>query len=254
MNAKHCVTLTLLLTLICGKFAIGSMIAREPFSIHMKRTEIILIGTLTNKQYAHNEVTNGFITHFTFDVKKTIEGEPNIDEDTLIFCIPGGEGVDPETGEEIAHWSSMGAQYAHLEVGETLILFLEYNKHIAKWMPQRNGLYPVHCWTIKKKKVEERREEYFVYFYSNAIDERLKHHFLGVPLPLFVRFIEVARNSPDTADPVTRIIGDAIMAGIQRNIIPDTPEANRISATIFNRIKQVVAAFEDAQPRKENKR
>lgn len=83
------------------------------------------------------------------------------------------------------------------------------------------------CWTVKKKKVDG-KEEYLVYFYSNAIDNRLKHHFLGIPLELFMGFVEVSRNSIDTIDPVTIIVGEAIMDGIMRNIVADNPEANRV--------------------------
>lgn len=250
MNAKRFAPLTLLLTLICGDIAIGISVP-EPLSVHMTRTEMIVIGTMTDREYAHNPATNGFITHLTFNVHKTIEGEPNIDADTLIFCIPGGEGVNPKDGKRYIHHNTMGQAYAHFEIGDTLILFMHYNEHIARWMPQRNGLYPVQAWTVEKKKVDG-REEYTVYPYSNSIDDKLKHHFLGVPLELFIRFVEVLRQSPDTADPVTKIIGDAIMEGLEKNIERDTPEANRINANVLNRIKQAVVSFEATQPRREN--
>ncbi len=238
MNAKRFAPLTLLSTLllVCSQFAMGSSSVMEPFSVEMKRAELIFIGTLVDKQYAHNEVTNGFVTDFTLNVEKLIEGEPNIDDDTVIFCIPGGEGVDPRNGKRRRHWSSMGAEFAHLEIGERLILFLQYNTYIAKWMPRRDGLYPVHSWTVKKKKIDG-RDEYLVHFWSNSINERLKHHFLGIPLPLFTELIDAARNHPDTIDPLMDYIAEEMTGGLERGVIPDTREAEVIQQAVIKRIR-----------------
>lgn len=250
MNTKCFVKLILILTLpiVLGKFAMGSSTMREPFSTHMKRAELIFIGTLVDKQYAKNEASIGFVTDLTFKVDKLIEGTPNIDKDTVIFCIPGGEGTDPKTGKHLNHWSSMGQEFAHLEVGDNVILFMQYNTHIAKWMPRRGGLYPVHSWTVKTKKVDG-KEEYFVYFWSNSVEDKVKHHFLGIPLPLVIRFVEAARSHPDTIDPVTDIMAETMMTGITGGVSPNTPAAERITASVIGQIKQVLAELEPVQPK-----
>ena len=250
MNARCLVTLITLL-LIFGQLALSSSLM-EPLSTQMKRAEMIFIGTLVSKQYAANEASIGCITDFTVDVDKLIEGEPNIDENTVIFCIPGGECNDSVTGEPIIHDNTMGAEYAHLEVGEQLILFMQYNEHIAKWMPHREGFYPVHIWHVKKEKVDG-KEEYLVYFWSNFKDDRFKHHFLGIPLPLFLEFIEALREHPDETDPVADIIAEAIMEGFSREIRPDTPEAERIRQTVIGNMKKVLEALNTAQPEGEIK-
>ena len=242
MNAKHFTSLTLVsaILLTYSQFAMGSGSVKEPFSTEMKRVELIFIGTIIGKQYAHNEVTNGFVTDFTFNVDKLIEGEPNINDNTVIFCIPGGEGVDPQTGKRRKHWNSMGEEFSHLEIGERLILFLQYSEHIAQWTPRRDGLYPVHSWTVNKKKIDG-RDEFIVYFWSNSRNERLKHHFLGIPLSLFVELIDAARNHPDVIDPLMDIIGDIMSLGIERGIRPDTREADIIQQDVVKRIKLTLA-------------
>ena len=250
MNARCLVALTILL-LVFGQSALGSTLM-EPFSMQMKRAEMIFIGTLVEKQYAANEVSIGCVTDFTFDVDKLIEGEPNIDKDTVIFCIPGGECNDSVTGEPIIHDNTMGDEYAHLEVGEQLILLMQYNKHIAKWMPRRDGFYPVQIWHVKKKKVDG-KEELLVYFWSNFKDDRLKHHFLGIPLALFLEFVEASREHPDEIDPVSNIIAEAIMDGFSRQIRPDTPEAERIRQSVIDSMKRVLEALNTAEPEEEKK-
>lgn len=244
MNIKRFVTPILILASlsICVKFALGSTTVGEPFSTNMKRAELIFIGTLVDKQYAPNDVSIGFVTDLTFNVNKLIEGTPNIDNDTVIFCIPGGQGIDPTTGQTVEHWSSMGDHFAHLEVGDQVILFMETNEHIAKWMPRRGGLYPVsddHCWTVKKKKVDG-NDTYLVYFRSNSIEERLKHHFLGIPLPLFIRFVEAARNHPETIDAATNVIHEALIRGLEGGIRPDTRQADAIQQEVVKQINQVL--------------
>ena len=255
MKVKCFVTLTLLfiLPLVYTMFAIGGGIIQEPFSTYMKRAELIFIGTLTNKQHFHNEATNGSVTDLTFDVDKLVEGKPNIDKDTVTFCIPGGEGIHPATGEYVEHWSSMGQEHAHLEVGDQVIMFLESNSHIAKWMPRHGGLHPLSgshgCWFVKTRKIDDKLE-HIIYLWADT-KERLKHHFLGLPLPLFTKLIEAARDYSDTIDPLSDDIFDTMLKGEERGIKPGSKEADAIEQEVIKQINQVLDEL--PQPKKEIK-
>ena len=61
MNAKRFVTLTLLLILstVCVRFTMGSSVIVEPFSTHIKRAELIFIGTLVEKHIFLSNVASG---------------------------------------------------------------------------------------------------------------------------------------------------------------------------------------------------
>lgn len=243
MNAKRFVTLLLLpsLLFVCVMFAMGGNIM-EPFSTHMKRAELVFIGTLVDRQYVYNEVTNGFVTDLTFDVDHLIEGSPNVDKDTVVFCIPGGEGINPETGDHVHHWSSMGQGFAKLEVGDNVLMLLKYNTHIAKWMPRHEGLYPVSeghgCWFVKSKKVNE-KTEYTVFIWASAKD-RLDKPYLGMPLPLFVRLMNAARKHPERINAVADVTNDATMEGLRGAVIPNTPAADRIHEPAIDHVMRVL--------------
>ena len=164
MNAKRIAILTLALSLICGQTAIGSSWVKEPFSAYMKRAELVFVGTLVKKQNAHNPATNGWVHDLTFNVDKLIEGTPNIDKDTITFCLRG----------RIPHWSVTGG-FNHVEIGDTLLLLLQQNESIAKWMPRYKGLAAAGPGTFtvllaKAKKVNS-KTEYTVYMWNIDVEE-----------------------------------------------------------------------------------
>lgn len=254
MNAQRFVTLTLIFTLplVWVTLAIGGGVIQEPFSVYMKRAELIFIGTLTDKQHFHNEVTNGFVTDLTFDIDKLILGNPK-NKDTITFCIPGGEGIHPKTGEHVEHRTSMGQEHAHLEVGDQVIMFLEFNSHIAKWMPRHGGLHPLSgnhgCWFIKTREIGDKLE-YIIYPWTDT-KERLTVRFLGLSLPLFTKLIEAARDHPDTIDPLSDLIFEAMLKGEKRGIKPDSKEAEVVEQEVVKQIEQVLDELEatNAQPK-----
>ena len=135
----YVVLLAVVCMLICHS-AIEAMEIYQPFSKHMKKAELVFIGTLTGTEYGTNG-SRGLLTDLTFRVDKLIKGEPNIDEDTVKFCIPGGIARDAETGELITHQNTLGDAFAHLEVGSTFILMLRYNAAIATWMLSVMGCF-----------------------------------------------------------------------------------------------------------------
>ena len=237
---RFAVSLMIVFSLYCIRFAFSEL--SQPFSKHVEKAELILIGTLADKQFARNNVTNKYLTDLTFHVEEMIAGTPNIDENTLTFCIPGGKGVDPLTGDKIDHWSSMGQSFSHLNVGDTVFLLLRYNPFIAEWMPRRNGLYPVSnshgCWFVRSKEVDG-ETEYRVHIWAGN-SERLKDHFLGIKLPVFVEFLEAAKTYPDEINDLADFIDQKIIEGRERRLAPDTRLANAIELTVEERIKTVL--------------
>ena len=182
---KYCVVLLAVVCMLICHSAIEAMEIYQPFSKHMKKAELVFIGTLTGTEYGTNG-TRGLLTDLTFRVDKLIKGEPNIGDDTVKFCIPGGIAKDPKTGELITHGSTMGAAFAGLEVDSTFILMLKENEAIASWMPKRNGLYPVSpshgVWSVTTRKVKG-VPDYYVHMWARG-SERLKTHFLAIPLEI----------------------------------------------------------------------
>ncbi|MCZ6681412.1 MAG: hypothetical protein O7E52_29710 [Candidatus Poribacteria bacterium] len=253
---KQIVLAVSLVLLVFGGFSIGAEI-RNPFSVHMKRAELIFIGTLVNRQYVPDEASPGnFFTDLTFHVDGLIEGTPNIDEKTVTFSIPGGEGIVPSTGKYGRHWSSMGQTFAKLEKGDNVLMLLRENPAIATWMPRYNGLYPISeshgCWFVKAKK-ENEKVEYTVFMWASSKD-RLKQPFLGLPLPLVVRFINTARKHPEQIDPLTDIIADAIVDAISDGLPPDGPDVLRIHRPLIARIQRVLDELEAADAQAEVER
>ena len=209
MSAKRFAILTLPLTLlfVCGNLAVGSSIVTEPFSAYMKRAELVFIGTLVKRQYVHNPVTNGYVTDLTFNVDKLIEGIPNIDKDTVTFCIPGGKN----------HWNTMGQEFVTLEIGDSLLMLMRENTSIATWMPRYKGLYPVsstYSGLIAEAKKVNNKIEYTVYMWSIDKDESkegfIKKPVFGMPLSLYVRLMRAARKHPEHIDPLVDMMFDAI--------------------------------------------
>lgn len=235
MNAKRFITLTLILTLLlCVKFAMGASYIVEPFSAHMKRAELIFIGTLVEKEIIHEGAT-GLHTDLTFRVDELIEGVPNIDNDTVKFRVPGR--VDRSGA------SSPGQTYRNLEVGETLMMLMHVNEHRAV---RYGWLYPISpnhgSWFVTPKKVND-ETEYTVYIWATD-KATLKRHYLGLPLPLMVRFIDAARKHPETMDPVADVIGYALSKGSDGAIKPDTPETAQIRKGIITYIKIALEGLE----------
>ena len=238
LSMTFCVVL---LAVVCMLICHSAMAASEifqPFSKHMKRAELVFIGTLTGTEYGTNG-TRGFLTDLTFRVDRLIKGEPNIDEDTVKFCIPGGIGLDPVSGEEIRHWSTMGEAFANLEVDSTFILMLRENEAIASWMPRRNGLYPVSpshgVWSVTTKKVNG-VPDYYVHMWVTG-SERLKTHFLAIPLETFVELLDASITYGDGVDPIADLIDDAATKGELRGIRPDSDEAAAVQAEVTKQIK-----------------
>ena len=238
MNAKRFVTLTLLLILstVCVRFTMGSSVIVEPFSAHIKRAELIFIGTLVDKHIFLSNVASGsFETDLTFHVDKRIEGTPNIDKDTVKFSLPTGH----------RNRNSMAQGLRNLEVGDTLMMLMRFNPYIA---PRYKGLYTASIgsyWFVKTKKVNK-KTEYTVYIWANT-KERLKQLFLELPLSLVVRLIKSARKHPKRIDRVTDIMSDAIMEGISRGVKPDTREAQRIHQRVITFVERALDILDDKE-------
>lgn len=229
-------TLALALLLSCSRLAVGLSV-REPFSAHMKRAELIFIGTVTKKEYVRITETGRVETDLTFDVKQLIMGTPNIDKDTVKFSAPGG----------LNHWSSMGQGLRRLEVGDTVMMLLMYNWHIAQWMRRYEGLYVVSgghgCWFVKSKKVDN-KTEYTVYIWVNTKDILERYPYVGFPLPLCVNVIKAARKYPQRIDPLMEIMSAEFMEAISDGVKPDTPEAHSIHEPIIANFEQLIDELE----------
>ena len=230
------VLLAVVCMLICHSAMAGEVY--QPFSKHMQKAELVFIGTLTGREYDTNG-DYGLLTDLTFRVDKLIKGEPNIDEDTVKFCIPGGIVRDAETGELLTHRSTMGDPFVGLEMDSTFILMLRENEAIASWMPRRNGLFPISpshgVWSVTTKKVK-RVPDYYVHMWATG-SERLKKHFLGIPLELFVELLDASTIYGDKVDPIADLIDEAAMKGELRGIRPDSDQAAAIQAKITKQIK-----------------
>lgn len=238
MKTNILVTLALLLAVCMVSSAMAAMEIYQPFSEHMKKVELVFIGTLTGKASDTNG-SRGLLTDLTFRVDKLIKGEPNIDEDTVTFCIPGGIAWDAETGEQITHESTMADPFAGLEEDSTFIVLLRYNAAIASWMPKRNGLFPISLshgvWSVTTKKVKG-VPNYYVHMWTTG-SERLKTHFLGIPLESFVALLEASKVYGDKVDPIADLIDDAAKKGELRGIRPDSDEAEAIQTKVTKQIK-----------------
>ena len=235
------VLLAVVFMLLCHH-AIGAMEIYQPFSKHIKKAELVFIGTLTGTEYGTNG-NRGLLTDLTFRVDKLIKGEPNIDEDTVKFCIPGGIAKDAETGELIKHSSTMGDAFAGLEVGSTFILMLKQNEAIATWLPKRDGLFPISpshgVWSVTTKKVNG-VPDYYVHMWATG-SERLKTHFLAIPLELFVALLDASTIYGDRVDAIADLIDDAATKGERRGIRPDSDEASAVQAKVTKQIKNELA-------------
>lgn len=238
LSMRCCVVLlTVAFMLLCHS-AIEAMEIYEPFSKHMKKAELVFIGTLTGTEYGTNG-NRGLLTDLTFRVDKLIKGEPNIDADTVKFCIPGGIARDAETGELITHQNTLGDAFVHLEVDSTFILILRYNAAIASWMPKRDGLFPISpshgVWSVTTKKVNG-VPDYYVHMWATG-SERLKTHFLHIPLALFVELLDASTIYGDRVDAIADLIDDVAKKGELRGIRPDSDEAAAVQAKVTKQIK-----------------
>ena len=228
-NKRRMVTLTLILTFsfVCVTGAMGALMIREPFSARVKKAELIFVGTVVEKDIIH-EGTTGLQTDLTFHVDKLIEGEPNIDAETVKFRVPG-------------QFDELGRGYLELEVGDTLLMLMHVNKRVAIGY---GGLYPISnsCWFVKSKEVDA-ETEYTVYIWASRKAE-LDRHFIGMPLPLMMRFIDAARKHPESIDPITDVVGNALMKSYEGIEGIDTPEAARIRHGILT---YIALALEDLE-------
>ena len=237
LSMRYCVVLLAVVCMLICHNAMAASESSQPFSKHMKKAELVFIGTLTGTEYGTNG-TRGLLTDLTFRVDKLIKGEPNINADTVTFCIPGGIAKDAKTGKLIRHESTMGDAFANLEVDSTFILMLRENEAIASWMPKRDGLYPVSpshgVWSVTTKKVKG-VPNYYVHMWATG-SERLKTHFLAIPLESFVELLEASKIYGDKVDPIVALISDAIVKGELRGILPDSDEATAVQAEVTKQI------------------
>ena len=235
---RYCVVLLAVLFMWICHSAMAAGEAAQPFSEHMQKAELVFIGTLTGTEYGTNG-TRGFLTDLTFRVDKLIKGEPNIDADTVKFCIPGGIAKDAKTGELIRHGSTMGDAFAGLEVDSTFILMLRENEAIASWMPKRDGLFPISrshgVWSVTSKKTKS-GTDYFVHMWTLG-SERLKQHFLAIPLETFVELMEASKIYGGKVDPIADLIRDAAQTGELRGVRPDSDAAAAVQAAVTKQIR-----------------
>lgn len=231
---RYLIVVACLLSLLLGVgFAQGATYIRESFSTMMKRVELIFIGTVVEKEIIR-EGTTGLHTDLTLHVDQLIEGTPNIDNNTVKFRVPGQvDHSSPGTPEQT---------YRQLEVGDTLMMLMNVNKYVAI---RYGWLYPVSSWFVKSEKVEK-ETEYTVYIWANT-KETLERHYLGLPLPLMVRFIDAARKHPEIIDPVTDVLEYGLVMGTHGGIPPDSPKAERIRQGIITYIEIVLDALETAE-------
>ena len=238
LSMRYCVVLLAVVCMLICHSAMASAEIYQPFSKHIKKAELVFIGTLTGTEYGTNG-TRGLLTDLTFRVDKLIKGEPNIDEDTVAFCFPGGIARDAETGKLITHENTMGDPYTHLEMDGTFIVMLRYNAAIATWMPKRDGLFPISpshgVWSVTTKKVNG-VPDYYVHMWATG-SERLKTHFLGIPLESFVELLDASTIYGDRVDPIAALIDDAAQKGKLRGIRPDSDEAAAVQAKVTKQIK-----------------
>ena len=243
---RYCVVLLAVVFMLLCHSAIGAMEIYQPFSEHMKKAELVFIGTLTGRAYDTNG-SRGLLTDLTFRVDKLIKGEPNIDEDTVTFCIPGGIAWDAETGEQITHESTMADPFADLEEDSTFIVLLRYNAAIATWMPKRNGLFPISSshgvWSVTTKKVKG-VPNYYVHMWTTG-SERLKTHFLGIPLESFVELLDASKVYGDKVDPIADLIDAAAKKGELRGVRPDSDEAAAVQAEVTKQIRIELAKLKN---------
>ena len=243
---RYCVVLLAVVCMLICHSAMAASEIYQPFSKHMKKAELVFIGTLINTEYGTNG-TRGLLADLTFRVDKLIKGEPNIDEDTVAFCIPGGIAKDAKTGELIRHGSTMGDAFAGLEVDSTFILMLRENEAIASWMPKRDGLYPVSpshgVWSVTTKKVKG-VPDYYVHMWATG-SERLKTHFLAIPLESFVELLEASKVYGDKVDTIADLIDAAAMKGELRGIRPDSDEAAAVQAEVTKQIRIELAKLKN---------
>ena len=141
----------------------------------------------------------------------------------------------------------MGDAFAGLEVDSTFILMLRYNAAIATWMPKRNGLYPVSpshgVWSVTAKKVKD-VPDYYVHMWATG-SERLKTHFLAIPLESFVELLDASKVYGDKVDPIADLIDDAAMKGELRGVRPDSDEAAAVQAEVTKQIRIELAKLKN---------
>ena len=70
-----------------------------------------------------------YTTDIIVAIDVMIKGTPNAGENHVKFMIPGGEGVNPTTGEAAIAWSSGAPEF---EIGERVFMFLKKHKRLIE--------------------------------------------------------------------------------------------------------------------------
>ena len=99
-----------------------------------------------------------YTTDITVEVEEMIKGKPNAGENRVKFTIPGGEGINPNTGEARICISTGTPQF---EIGERVLIFLVKNARLIEGRRLR-GLSPppyegvVVAWWGKREIADEK--------------------------------------------------------------------------------------------------
>lgn len=128
MNPKTIFIFTLLLFVLCVVVSTSCLTMapyEKGYSITnvVEDSDLVVYGEVVEKEYVLRE---GVVTDITIEVKETIKGEPNAAADRVEFTLPGGEFINPKTGESVV---SRMAGDPEFELKERVLLFLVKEPH-----------------------------------------------------------------------------------------------------------------------------
>ena len=120
----------------------------------VKYTDLIVYGTVTNKEFVfrNNASHHQYTTDITVSVGQTIKGTPNAGQNLVKFMVEGGEGIHPQSRQDLIVKPSHTPDF---EVGEQVLMFLSKSKNNRLNLP--HGGYYVFYGQLGKMDVIDRK-------------------------------------------------------------------------------------------------
>ena len=136
-------------------------------SVAVERCDLVFVGRVKIIDYVYRRsIKTGYTTDITVEVEKLIKGTPNIGKQTVKFMIEGGEGIHPDTGEDLRLEVSNAVKY---ETGDRRLFFLARSNdpYHANWL---YGKLIEYRGGLGAQKVNN--DKISVLYLSNASDSR----------------------------------------------------------------------------------
>lgn len=135
-------TVAILLTcVLCLPVAWGDLEYNKGFTLSeaVDKCDLVFVGRITALDFVfRRDILSGYTTDVVIEVTKLIKGKPNAGPTTVKFMILGGEGIHPDTGEDLRVETSTEVEY---KLGDRRLFFLASSTGAHRANYPYDGLY-----------------------------------------------------------------------------------------------------------------